>query len=236
MLSPMTKKPLVLLQEIEKSFILAETAIPVLKKLSLKINEGELVAILGASGSGKSTLMNIIGLLDKPSLGEYFLQGKAVSSLSEDELALLRNQMIGFVFQQFNLLPRLSVLQNVSLPLLYRNLSSLDIRRKVVKALTEVGMASFIDHKPTQLSGGQQQRIAIARALVTEPKLILADEPTGALDSTTGTEVMDLFLRLNKEGRSLIIITHDEKIAERCNRQIRLRDGQIVNEENYESA
>ena len=189
-----------------------------------------MLAIVGASGSGKSTLMNIIGLLDKADTGQYLLQGSNVAGLTDDQLAILRNQRIGFVFQQFNLLPRFSAEQNVALPLIYRNMPSKEIQQRVFEALTRVGMQSFAAHCPTQLSGGQQQRIAIARALVSEPHVILADEPTGALDSSTGKEIMRLFLALHAEGRTLIMVTHDEQVAAQCARRITVADGQIVAE------
>jgi putative ABC transport system ATP-binding protein len=187
-----------------------------------------MLAILGSSGSGKSTLMNLIGLLDKADSGEYQLCGRNVAGLEDDELALLRNQYIGFVFQQFNLLPRFNALQNVALPLLYRNVSVAEANERAQEALIKVNMGGFLAYRPTQLSGGQQQRVAIARALVGEPRIILADEPTGALDSITRNEIMQLFHALHVEGRTLLIITHDEHIAEQCSRSIVLADGEIV--------
>jgi putative ABC transport system ATP-binding protein len=202
----------------------------VLKQISLDVYEGEMLAIVGASGSGKSTLMNIIGLLDRAERGTYFLQGNDVADLSSDQLAALRNQCMGFVFQQFHLLPRLSAAQNVGLPLTYRDLPSAIIEQRVCDVLTRVGMQSFAAHCPTQLSGGQQQRIAIARALIGEPRVILADEPTGALDSQTGKEIMNLFLALHREGRTIIIVTHDEQIARECERRITLVDGRMITE------
>jgi putative ABC transport system ATP-binding protein len=174
--------------------------------------------------------MNILGLLDKADEGQYLLQGKNVAGLSDDQLALLRNQCIGFVFQQFNLLPRFSAEQNIALPLIYRNESAPMIKKKVFDVLARVGMQSFAAHRPTQLSGGQQQRIAIARALVSEPQVILADEPTGALDSSTGKDIMKLFHTLHDEGRTLILVTHDEAVATQCVRRISLADGEIVAE------
>lgn len=222
--------PLIALTNIEKKYKIGLVERTVLKALSVTIHAGELVAIVGASGSGKSTLMNIIGLLDKPDAGEYLLQGRPVAALTDDESAWLRNQHMGFVFQQFNLLSRFSAAQNVALPLTYRSLSSEHIASEVHEALARVGMASFAAHRPTELSGGQQQRVAIARALVAAPQVLLADEPTGALDSKTGQEIMALFLTLHAEGRTVILVTHDEDIAAQCKRRITLADGQLISE------
>lgn len=201
-----------------------------LRGVSLSVTQGDMLAIVGASGSGKSTLMNIIGLLDKASSGEYTLRGNDVLAMSNDERAHIRNQYIGFVFQQFNLLPRFSAAQNIALPLTYRDLAPNLLKKKVRDVLARVGMLAFADHRPTQLSGGQQQRVAIARALVGEPEVILADEPTGALDSRTGSEIMSLFHQLNSEGRTLILVTHDEQVASSCKQQIVLADGLVVKE------
>ncbi|STX27554.1 ABC transporter ATP-binding protein [Legionella beliardensis] len=227
----MMGKPLIQIRELIKNYSIAGSSNQVLKKISLTVAAGELLAIVGASGSGKSTLMNIIGLLDKGDSGDYFLNQRSVASLNQDELAILRNQQIGFVFQQFNLLSRFNAKQNVALPLIYRNnISPVEIEERVMQALARVGMESFAHHRPTQLSGGQQQRVAIARALVGEPQVILADEPTGALDSKTGTDVLNLFLTLHAEGRTIIMVTHDNQVAARCNRRITLVDGQVVAE------
>lgn len=226
----MTDKPLIQITDLVKSYHLEGISSTVLKKVSLNVHEGDLLAIVGASGSGKSTLMNIIGLLDKADSGVYILKDRNVSSLTDDESADLRNQSIGFVFQQFNLLPRFTAMQNVALPLTYRGVSADQIKEKVLNVLDRVGMRQYARHRPTQLSGGQQQRVAIARALVTEPQVILADEPTGALDSRTGTEVMNLFLALNTEGRTIIMVTHDEHVAAQCKRRITLADGSIIAE------
>lgn len=226
----MTNQSLISLNGITKTYQIGGLISKVLKEVSLTVNESELLAIVGVSGSGKSTLMNIIGLLDKADGGHYLLHGHNTAGLNDDELAALRNQSIGFVFQQFNLLPRFSAEQNVALPLTYRNMPPAEIKERVMYALARVGMQSFAEHRPTQLSGGQQQRVAIARALVGEPRVILADEPTGALDSQTGSDVMNLFLALHKEGRTLIIVTHDEQVAAQCARHITLADGQIVAE------
>ncbi len=222
---------LISLTNIVKKYTIGSVESTVLKTLSLTINQGEMLAIVGASGSGKSTLMNIIGLLDKADRGDYVLRGRNIAGLSDDELAILRNQSIGFVFQQFNLLPRFNALQNVALPLTYRgNLSPAQIKQRALNALDHVGMRAFTDHRPTQLSGGQQQRVAIARALVGEPQVILADEPTGALDSMTSNEIMALFLELHREGRTLILVTHEEQVAAMCARRIMLADGEIISE------
>lgn len=221
---------LIKITDLVKSYHLEGISSTVLKKVSLKVQRGDLLAIVGASGSGKSTLMNIIGLLDKADEGTYLLNNKNVAALSDDDSALLRNQQIGFVFQQFNLLPRFTAMQNVALPLTYRGQPAEVIKENVLAALDKVGMKQYARHRPTQLSGGQQQRVAIARALVTEPQVILADEPTGALDSKTGMEVMNLFLSLHAEGRTIIMVTHDEHIAQQCKKTITLVDGLVVAE------
>lgn len=226
----MIDRPLIKLTDLVKTYSLEGISSTVLKEVSLTVNEGDLLAIVGASGSGKSTLMNIIGLLDKADSGTYILRNKNVAGLTDDESAQLRNQSIGFVFQQFNLLPRFTAIQNVALPLTYRGVNAAEIKEKVLNALEHVGMRQYAHHRPTQLSGGQQQRVAIARALVTEPQVILADEPTGALDSKTGTEVMNLFLALHAEGRTIIMVTHDEHVAAQCKRRITLADGIVVGE------
>lgn len=226
----MVDNTLIVLKNLVKIYRIGDVASQVLKQVSLTVSEGELLAIVGASGSGKSTLMNIIGLLDKADEGQYVLNRRNIAGLDEDEAALLRNRHIGFVFQQFNLLPRFTARQNVALPLIYRNVASDDIEKRVMAALQRVGMQDFATHRPNQLSGGQQQRVAIARALVGEPQIILADEPTGALDSKTGSDVMNLFLALHREGRTIIMVTHDEQVAARCARRITLADGQVVAE------
>ena len=223
----MTNK-LICLRNLVKTYTIGSVSTQVLKQVSLTVDQGELLAIVGASGSGKSTLMNIIGLLDKADSGEYLLNQNDVAALEADELARLRNQTIGFVFQQFNLLPRFNAEQNVALPLTYRSDGMQEIAERVTRALARVGMQSFAAHRPTQLSGGQQQRVAIARALVGEPQVILADEPTGALDSRTGSDVLNLFLELHAEGRTIIMVTHDEAVAARCSRRITMADGQVI--------
>jgi putative ABC transport system ATP-binding protein len=216
------------IKNLTKNFSVGSQCFVVLKNLSLVVNSGDLLAIVGPSGSGKSTLMNIIGLLERSDSGIYTFNNNNVAKLTNDEAAILRNSSIGFVFQHFNLLPRYTVVQNVALPLTYKGLSHTLVRDTVMRALLRVNMQTFAEHKPIQLSGGQQQRVAIARALVNEPQVILADEPTGSLDSETGKQVMDLFLSLHKEGRTLILVTHDERIANQCTRKITLRDGQII--------
>ncbi len=220
--------PLISLTDIVKKYQMGPIDSVVLKQVSLVVEEGDLLAIVGASGSGKSTLMNIIGLLDKVDAGQYLFCNQDVATLNDDQLATFRNERIGFVFQQFNLLQRFTAEQNIALPLTYRNMSPELIKKRVAEVLVRVGMESFGAYRPTQLSGGQQQRVAIARALVGEPRVILADEPTGALDSKTGEDIMALFLALHKEGRTIILVTHDENIATRCRKQITLADGQIV--------
>lgn len=220
--------PLIELQDISKSFKVGPVYLEILKGISLSIYQGEMVSIMGSSGSGKSTMMNIIGLLDTPSTGYYSFEGSATQSLGESELAHIRNKQIGFVFQQFNLLARLSALDNVALPLLYRGMSQREAAQKAKPYLDAVGMGDRADHIPSELSGGQQQRVAIARALVGNPSIILADEPTGALDSAVGKEIMDLFTKLNQEqGITVVIITHDQKVAEKCKRQVVMVDGKL---------
>ncbi|MCX7117880.1 MAG: ABC transporter ATP-binding protein [Legionellales bacterium] len=217
--------PLISLKHIVKTYHMGAVESTVLNDVSMDVIQGEMLAVVGTSGSGKSTLMNIMGLLDKAQSGQYYLKGQLVSGLSDDQLALLRHQCIGFVFQQFHLLPRFTAEQNIALPLTYGNLPPNLIPHRVADALSRVGMSSFGEHRPSQLSGGQQQRVAIARALVTEPEVILADEPTGSLDSATGGEIMSLFLTLHAEGRTVILVTHDEQVALHCGRRVTLCDG-----------
>lgn len=218
---------LVQLQNINKIFEIGEQPFQALKDINLTIDKGELVAIIGPSGSGKSTLMNIIGLLDKPTSGKYLLDGEDVSRLKENTLARLRNQKIGFVFQTFNLLSRTSALQNVALPLVYSGVSQPARLQRANETLTAVGLADKVNNRPSQLSGGQQQRVAIARSLVTSPEVILADEPTGNLDTKTGDEIIKLFQDLHSKGKTIVIITHSPDIARHAKRIIRVQDGQI---------
>ena len=204
----------------------SENIVHALDGVSLSINAGEMVAIRGPSGSGKSTLMNILGCLDRPTTGQYVLAGEDVSRMSGNALAAVRNRRIGFVFQTFNLLPRMSALENVELPLLYGGAAN--AKKKAQEALTTVGLGDRSHHKPNQLSGGQRQRVAIARAIVTDPAIVLADEPTGALDTRTGHEILGLFKVLNGHGRTIIVVTHDLKVADFCQREIYLRDGKVA--------
>lgn len=219
------------MSKVTKTFGEGSSIVRALDGVDLKIKKGEFVAIVGASGSGKSTMMNLIGCLDKPTSGIVKVAGEDLSELNDKKLTSLRNFAIGFVFQSFFLLPKTDALDNVATPLLYRGVPAREARKKAMKMLTKLGMGDRHTHQSTELSGGQQQRVAIARALVTEPSLILADEPTGALDSNTGKQVMDLFESLNKEGKTIVLITHDVDIAKRAKRRITLRDGKIINDE-----
>lgn len=220
---------LICLKDIYKTYQMGQQFHTVLHGISLVIESGEMVALMGASGSGKSTIMNMIGLLDRPSQGTYYLNKQDVSKLSDNQMATIRNQTIGFVFQQFFLLSKLTAFDNAAMPLQYRGVSKKEIKDKVMHILERVGMADYAHHRPNEMSGGQQQRVAIARALVGEPSIILADEPTGALDSSTTEEVMALFQELNeKEKRTLLIVTHDLNIGASCQRQIKIDDGLIV--------
>jgi putative ABC transport system ATP-binding protein len=213
------------LEEITKSYTLGKETVNVLRGISLNIKSGEFVAIMGPSGSGKSTLMNIIGCLDRPTTGAYFLNEEDVSQHKDQELAKVRNQSIGFVFQQFQLLPRLTALKNVELPMVYAGASKKEREERARDALAKVGLQDRVGHLPNELSGGQKQRVAIARALVNDPSLILADEPTGALDTATSVSIMDLFVQLNQEGTTIVVVTHEPEVAEYANRVIYVRDG-----------
>ncbi len=224
---------LIELQNIHKHFIMGEEDIHALNDVNIKIYEGEFTSIVGTSGSGKSTLMNIIGLLDLPGEGNYLLDGINTTTMTDDELSEYRNQKIGFVFQSFNLLPKASALKNVEMPMQYastynKNLDDMKIRQMALETLNKVGLLERVHHLPNELSGGQRQRVAIARALVNSPKLILADEPTGALDSKTSEEIINLFRELNSQGVTVVIVTHDNNVANRCKRVLRMSDGKII--------
>ncbi|AQX55719.1 ABC transporter ATP-binding protein [Priestia flexa] len=216
------------LENISKSYRLGKEEVPILKGIDLTIKDGEFVAIMGPSGSGKSTLMNIIGCLDRPTSGAYFLNELEISTYSDDQLAKVRNEQIGFVFQQFQLLPRLKAVENVELPMVYTGISRKERRKRAEAALLKVGLGERINHLPNELSGGQKQRVAIARAIVNKPSLILADEPTGALDTKTSVSIMEEFAALNKDGTTVVVITHEPEVAEYASRTILVRDGNIV--------
>ena len=221
---------LIEIKQLKKNYSLGNSEIPVLHGIDLQIDENEYVAIMGPSGSGKSTLMNILGCLDTPSNGHYYFRKIDVSSLDDDALSAMRNKEIGFIFQNFNLLPRLNAVQNVELPLIYSGTPAQERRERALKALERVGLSDRISHKPGELSGGQRQRVAVARALVTNPSILLADEPTGALDSKTGAEIMRLFQDLYQEGNTIILITHEQEIANYANRNIHIKDGKIYSD------
>ena len=220
-------QPIIQLQQIRKTYFMGSTSLEVLKGISLNINKNEYVALMGPSGSGKSTLMNILGCLDTPTGGNYILNGKDVSKMSDDDLAEVRNHEIGFVFQQFNLLPRLTAAENVALPLIYGGIGRKERTERAMEALRKVALVDRSHHKPNEMSGGQIQRVAIARALVNNPSLLLADEPTGNLDSKTSSEVMEIFGQIQASGNTVVLVTHEEDIAEYAKRIVRLRDGNI---------
>jgi putative ABC transport system ATP-binding protein len=223
---------LIAIQNLVKTYHVGDVAVHALRGVTMSIEPGEFVAVMGPSGSGKSTFMNILGCLDRPTSGEYCLDGTAVATLSRDALAEIRNEKIGFVFQQFNLLARTSALENVELPLLYGDRRNGDSRRRAMQALEQVGLAGREHHMPSQLSGGQQQRVAIARSLVNQPRIILADEPTGALDSRTSVEIMAIFQALNRQaGLTVIVVTHERDIAGYARRVVRFKDGHVVSDE-----
>lgn len=223
-------KEILSMKNIVKSYQLGEEENLVLKGINLNVSEGEFLAILGPSGSGKSTLMNMIGCLDVPTSGEYVLSGKTIDQQSEKELAAIRRKEVGFIFQSFHLLPKQNAIKNVELPLIYAGMNREERRKKAIDTLCRVGLEERINYRPNQLSGGQQQRVAIARAIAANPTILLADEPTGALDQKTGRQIMDLFHELNKEGRTIIMITHDEVIAKEATRIVRILDGVLMEE------
>jgi putative ABC transport system ATP-binding protein len=220
-------EPIIKLNKIVRNFQLGKEVIQVLKRVSLEVNKNEYVALMGPSGSGKSTLMNLLGCLDTPTSGEYFLNGTDVSKMTDNSLAQVRNKEIGFIFQTFNLLPRNTALENVALPLIYAGYSKADREKRALQVLEQVGLGDRVKHKPNELSGGQRQRVAIARALVNSPAILLADEPTGNLDTKTSYEIMGLLHKLHQEGNTIIIVTHEEDIALHAHRIVRLRDGEI---------
>ena len=227
---------LIEIKDMTKNYAIGDIEIPALQDINLQIAKNEYVSIMGPSGSGKSTLMNILGCLDTPSSGHYLFNGINVNELNDDELSIMRNKEIGFIFQNFNLLPRLNALQNVELPLIYSGTPIHERREKAMVALNRVGLADRVNHKPSELSGGQRQRVAIARALVTNPGILLADEPTGALDSKTGVEIMKLFYELYSEGNTIIVITHEQEIADYAFRNIYIKDGMIHFDKQNENA
>jgi len=222
---------LVRVEEVKKSYFLGKVEVPALRGVSFEVAKGEFISITGPSGCGKSTLMHLIGCLDHPTSGRIYLEEKDVTQLGDEELAKIRNEKIGFVFQAFNLLPRLTALENVELPLVYGNFSPQKMREKALATLEKVGLAHRAQHHPTELSGGECQRVAIARALVVNPLLILADEPTGNLDSKASEEIIIIFKKLNQEGVTIIVVTHEKEIASHTRRQIHLRDGKIISDE-----
>ena len=224
------------IRDITKVYEMGEEKVHALSGVTVGVERGEYVAIMGPSGSGKSTLMNLIGCLDTPSSGSYVLNGKEVARMTDDELAAIRNQEIGFVFQTFNLLPRTSALQQVELPLVYGGASRKDRRERAIKALKAVGLSDRMNHTPNEMSGGQRQRVAVARALINDPSILLADEPTGNLDSQTGAEIMALFAELNARGNTIVLVTHEEDIAAHARRIVRLKDGKIRDDQASERA
>ncbi|MFM7090446.1 MAG: ABC transporter ATP-binding protein [Bacteroidota bacterium] len=223
----MKKEPLISIENLRKTYIMGDNEVKALQSASLNIYKNEYVALMGPSGSGKSTLMNLLGCLDTPSSGDYVLNGSKVASMGDEELAVVRNKEIGFVFQTFNLLPRLSALENVALPLVYAGISKNVRLKKAEEMLAAVGLKDRMDHKPNELSGGQRQRVAVARALVNDPSIILADEPTGNLDSKTSYEIMQLFEEIHKKGNTIILVTHEPDIAAHAHRIVKLKDGFI---------
>jgi len=227
-----TPQPVIRLERLQRRYVMGGGHIDALQCVDLDVHENEYLAIMGQSGSGKSTLMNIIGCLDRPTDGEYWLNGERVSTMDDRQLAGIRNREIGFVFQTFNLLPRMSALVNVEVPLVYAGKKRKERHELAAAALERVGLADRMAHRPSEMSGGQRQRVAIARALVTNPSILLADEPTGNLDSSTGEEIMNLFDQLKKQGNTLIVVTHEKHIADRANRIVRLSDGNVISDKN----
>ena len=223
--------PIIRVEKLGKNYIMGHTVVPALRGVNLEVRSGEIVAIMGPSGSGKSTFMNIIGCLDRPTIGNYHIDGMPVSKMSAGQLADVRNQKIGFVFQSFNLLPWMTALANVQLPLVYAGLPTHERERRAMRALSLVGLKTRANHRPMELSGGQQQRVAIARALVTNPSMILADEPTGNLDTHTSIEIMAILQQLNARGMTVVLVTHESDIANYCRRKVVFRDGRVVNDE-----
>jgi putative ABC transport system ATP-binding protein len=220
--------PVIQVQQLKKYYYMGRNIVPALHGINLEVTRGEFVAVMGPSGSGKTTFMNLLGCLDRPTSGSYILDGEAVSQMNSNELADIRNQKIGFIFQSFNLLPRMTSLANVQLPLVYAGASAEDRHQRALQALGLVGLLARADHRPTELSGGQQQRVAIARALVTRPSLILADEPTGNLDSHTSMEIMAILQKLNARGITIVLVTHESDIANYCQRKVMFRDGRVI--------
>ena len=229
-------KETIVIQDIVKTYQMGDSIVRALAGVNLTVEEGEFTAIMGPSGSGKSTLMNILGCLDRPTSGSYKLDGAEVATLGDDELAVTRNKKIGFVFQNFNLLSRMSALNNVALPMVYAGIPHKDRLARAQRGLEMVGLGSRVHHKPNELSGGQRQRVAIARALVNEPSIILADEPTGNLDSKSGDEIMEIFCELNQQGKTVILVTHEPEIAAYTRRTVTFRDGLIVSDERREES
>ncbi len=226
----MTPAPIIHLENLQRRYVMGASHIDALRAVNLDVLENEYLAIMGQSGSGKSTLMNIVGCLDRPTAGEYWLNGERVSDMNDVQLARIRNREIGFVFQTFNLLPRMTALANVEVPLIYAGHNRKERTSMATSALARVGLGDRMEHRPSEMSGGQRQRVAIARALVTNPSIVLADEPTGNLDSSTGEEIMQLFDTLHGEGNTLIIVTHEQHIAEHARRIVRLSDGDVVSD------